>query len=104
MSVRTLLRQTVTLAAPATTDLYGKSTYGTAVSHPARVEPVSELTRDLRGKDVVVIADVYLNGDVTATHAYKLTLHDGTVPVIAAIDKHTDGRGNIRYTRIRCTR
>lgn len=104
MSLAGLLRQTVTIATASTKDVYGKATFATGVDYPARVEPVNELVRGANAKEVVVNADVYLAGDVTVTTTSSLTLPDGSVPVIVAVDKQTGGDGTVHHTRIRCTR
>jgi len=104
MSLVGLLRQSVAISSSSSKDVYGKSSWATATDYPARVEPVNELTRDANAREVTVYADVYLAGDADVTTASRISLPDGSIPIIVAVDKQTAGDGTVHHTRIRCAR
>ncbi|MGH9202205.1 MAG: hypothetical protein ACRD2A_13330 [Vicinamibacterales bacterium] len=91
--------QTVTWAALTGRDQYGVPTYGTATSVKAYVVPASMETRALvEERNVQTIA--YLLDAPNVAPEDKLTLPDGTSPVIVAVNRFFDERGNPYYTKV----
>lgn len=95
-----LLNQTVTIAAPSSTNVYGEVTHGTGSSVAARVEPRVEQVRTAEGAVVPSKAYVWMDGNVTVTTVSLLTLPDGSTPVILAVEKHTDETGAVDHTKV----
>ena len=102
MSLAGLLRQSVTVYAPASRDVYGKATWAAGVEYAARVEPSADLLRDASGKEVIVTANVIVSGEPDITTAHSVELPDGTTPVIVGVERNVDGQGRVLYTRVRC--
>jgi len=103
VSLAGLLRQSVTVYAPASRDVYGKATWAAGVEYAARVEPSADLLRDPSGKEVTVTANVILSGEPTIDTTYKIELPDGSTPVIVGVERNIDGQGRTHYTRVRCS-
>lgn len=80
-----LLNQHVTIAPATGVDTEGMRTYGTAVTYDALVIGKQKLVRDAQGRDVVSSAQVYVDGTAVVTAESKITLPDGTTPVILAV-------------------
>lgn len=98
-----MLHQFVYIAAPGSRDVYGKTTFGAAICYSARIEPSQELARSDTTEQANVTADVLINGDVPVTVHHKITLPDGTSPVITAVHKMPDSTGEIHHTKVRCS-
>lgn len=98
-----LLNQTITVSEPATSNLYGTATYGTAVTYQARVSPGgTKLVRGPDGRDNPVSATVYLNGLVPVSTRAQVTLPDGSQPVILSVARVYDVDGSVYATKIEC--
>lgn len=102
---RELFSETVTLFPPATTDKYGKRSFTASASVTACAHLVSEvrLSRDQDGREVVETGRVYLYGTYTVTNDYKITLSDGSSPVIIGVDNPHDQNGS-HHTVVRIGR
>jgi len=85
-----LLNQHVTIAPATGLDSEGMRTYGTAVTVDALVIGKQKLVLDSQGRDVVSSAQVYLDGTAVVTTESKITLPDGTTPVILAVSVYPD--------------
>lgn len=88
------LRQTVAIEPFSAYNDYGEPTYGTAVSNNARIVQKTKMVRDAGGKEVVSTTQIYVNGSATVATTSRITLPDGTKPLILAIDITPDARGN----------
>lgn len=95
----TLLNQTITLAPATGLDGYGKATYGTAVSVPALVEQRLKMIRDAQGREVVSSTQAFVDGTTVVTTESKITLPDGSTPVILAVASMPDVDGTI-YSKV----
>jgi len=92
-----MLNQTVKIAPLSSIDVNGKSIYGDDVNIPARVEYKTTRVLSGTGEDVISSTQTYVNGDVTVTTTSRITLPDGSTPLILKIDQHPDEDGNIYY-------
>jgi len=94
-----MMNDTVTIQARSTTNQYGQRTWGTAADYVGRVSYQTRLTKDMEGRQRVSSGRVYLHDAYPSigTDA-KLTLPDGTVPIITAIETFTDTAGDHHTT------
>ena len=90
-----MFTDTVTINAGSAIDKYGKRTYGgTQSSIQARVIYETKLMKNMEGQDIVSAGRVLLYGPYTGiTLADKLTLPNGTTPVIVSIETKQDTAG-----------
>jgi hypothetical protein len=84
---------TVSHAALASRDGYGKPTFGTATSYSARVLNRHVLVKDRQGREVIARTVVWLAGTPTIDPEDRVTLADGTTPPILAVEKYPDEAG-----------
>jgi len=85
-----MLTETVIHRSCTGQDAYGKPTYGGAVNRPARIAYQLTTVMTAQGGERVSTTVVYCDGDFAITLRDKLTLPDGTSPVIQAIYSPTD--------------
>lgn len=82
---------TVTIAPFSSLDAGGAASYGTAVSYPAWVERTTTLVKDQTGREVLSTTQLYLapsSGSLPGvTVKDRVTLDDGTVPTVLAVEK-----------------
>jgi hypothetical protein len=95
-----LLNQSVTIATATMTNVYGEETFGAAATVAARVEPRIENVTTQDGEVEPSRAFVYMNGNVNVTTTSKVTLPDGSTPIILAVEKHTDEAGTVDHTKV----
>lgn len=97
-----LLNQSISLESFASINGYGDCSYNTAATYPARVERRVKVVRSLKGETVVSTACVFLDGSVSLDKLGRdrITLPDGTKPVILAIEDGVDGAGNTVYVEV----
>lgn len=89
-----MMPSTVTLNAVSSTDAYGKRTFsGTATSIQCRIQTARRLLITEDGKQIPVEGTVYCYGTSAATVNDKLTLPDGTVVPIVAVETRNDDTG-----------
>jgi len=89
-----MMPSTVTLNAVQTTDAYGKRTFsGTSTSIQCRIQTSRRLITSEDGKQIPVEGTVYCFGTSAATVNDKLTLPDGTVVPIVAVETKNDESG-----------
>jgi hypothetical protein len=74
--------QSVTIETPGIPDQYGNTSTGTATAYPAIVIQTNKLIRDREGNQVVSSCQVFLPSTVSVDPEAKITLPDGTQPVI----------------------
>ena len=92
-----LMPFTITYEAVATRDEYGKViTYATAVSYRARVTyKHMRVASRATGQDVIASIQVWLNGVISTINVDdRVTLPDGTTPLIVSWDLVSDETGN----------
>ena len=98
-----LMSQTVTIARRSSRDRYGKSTFGAAVSSPARFE-LSEKRRLLPNGDLVIIAGrVFLPADVSVDTDDRLT-YDSVNYRVFSVDTIAGGSGKTHHLELDVTR
>lgn len=87
-----MMPSTVTLNAVQTTDEYGKRTFsGASTSIQCRIQTSRRLIMSEDGKQIPVEGTVYCFGTSNATVNDKLTLPDGSVvPIIAVETKNNE--------------
>lgn len=75
-------------------DKYGKRGHEiTGAVYSARVQPTSRMTRDDQGREVAVVGDVYIYGAPAITTDHKISLPDGSTPVILGVRLVNDEKG-----------
>ena len=91
-----MMPDTITFNAGSAIDKYGKRTYGgTVTSASGRVVYETRLIKDTEGQDVVSAGRVYLYGPYSSlTLSDKITLPNGSTPVILSIETKKDTGGN----------
>lgn len=73
----------ITLAAVSSRDQYGKPTYGTAATYSARVNyKQTRIVNRTNGQDAIATGIVWISGTPTITIDDRITLPDGSTPVI----------------------
>jgi hypothetical protein len=86
-----MMPSTVTLNAVSTTDAYGRRTFsGTSQSIQCRIQTARRLITTEDGRQIPVEGTVYCYGTSSATVNDKLTLPDGTVVPIVAVETRND--------------
>ena len=105
-----LTNQTVTIAPWVSKDQYGDNTYGTAVTYKCREEATLRKILNRYGEEVINTSIVFLpptyidasgNRQTTTVGYYdKITLTNGSTPVILRIDKVPDLDGSTSYIEV----
>lgn len=86
-----MMPSTVSLNAVASTDAYGKRTFsGTTTSIQCRVQQTRRMVLTQDGQQIPVEGSVYCYGTSIATVNDKLTLPDGSVVPILAVETRND--------------
>jgi hypothetical protein len=95
-----MMPDTITFNATSATDKYGKKTFsGTNISVRCRLVDDTVLVKDSEGQDIVSVGRAYLAGDYsTLTLGHKITLPNGTTPVIVKIDSKNDTSATVHHT------
>lgn len=97
-----MMPDTVIFNAATATDKYGKKTFtgsGSNISAQARIMYDVKLIKNDLGQDVVTAGQAYLYGNFsTLTLSHKMTLPNGTSPVILKIDNKNDTSATIHHT------
>jgi hypothetical protein len=91
-----MMPDTITFNAGSSIDKYGKRTYGgTVTSARGRVIYDSKLIKNTEGQDIVSSGYVILYGPYASlTLGDKITLPNGTTPVMVSIETKKDTGGN----------
>jgi hypothetical protein len=93
-AVLLILNQSVTITAATGLDGNGMETYGTGVVVKAIVFHKQRLVIGPQGDSVVSTAQVYVDGPTAVTTSSKITLPDGTTPLILAVSTYPDQNGD----------
>jgi hypothetical protein len=96
-TITTSLQATITHAAFASDDGYGKPTYSTGVSRTAIVERRQKYVRTMAGDEKLSLAKLTFPYPVTINERDKITLPDSTVMPILRIDGVVDPTTNAEY-------
>lgn len=92
-ALRELFSDYVTLKPRSTIDQYGRPTFASGASVPARVEGQYEVVPSPDSRDKVQTGVAYLWGTPTVDTTYSMTLSDGSTVVIIAVDEEWDEDG-----------
>jgi hypothetical protein len=82
--------QSVTIETPGAYDDFGNPSTGTSTTYSAIVFQQNKLIRDRQGNQVVSSCQILLSGTVTLDPESKITLPDGTQPVILNVGSTPD--------------
>jgi hypothetical protein len=96
-ALREMLTDTITVAPVLSRDAYGVTTYGPAVSRPARIQRRMLTLFGATGRQIVPSTKIVLDGDVPISDMDQITLDDGTQPPIQGIETYTDEQGNLDH-------
>lgn len=96
MSFQGLLNQTVVIYNRGGFDRYGKGTFTTGASYPARVQPIKKDVLQPDGELVNLNLKVFLKGDVVVTNDDKLVYGGDSYKVITRREG-TLGNGTIHH-------
>lgn len=89
-----LMGSTVVVYEMSGLDKYGKRGHAlTGSIYSARVQPTSRMTRDAQGREVAVVGDIYICGAPAVTTDHKISLPDGSTPVILGVRVVNDEAG-----------
>lgn len=104
------VNQIVTIEPYISMDVNGKRTYGAAVSYSCREENVVRVIKNLQGENVVNTTCVFLppfyidaSGNqqpVTVGYYDRITLTNGTKPVILKVNSQPDIDGSTAYVEV----
>jgi hypothetical protein len=87
-SLQALCPNTITISPWSSADGYGKPTYGAAVTHTCLLVRTPKMIRTVTGQEKVSMAQIYLTSAPGTSVKDKVTLPDGTTPVILNIDTY----------------
>lgn len=91
---KALMPSSVVIYEMSGVDKYGKRGHSiTGAVYRARVQPVSRMTRDAQGREVAVTGEVYLYGAPAVTTDHKVSMPDGSTPVILGVRVVNDDTG-----------
>lgn len=96
---REMFPDTVTWAPLTSRDQYGTPTYGAGTAFDCRLVRRNTLVRDRQGQEVTSRAHVWLMGSPAVDSDDKLTLSDGSVPVIVSVERYQD-EGGSSHTKV----
>jgi len=86
-------KQTVTIEPFIGVNAYAEPQYGLPATYPAFVQRKTKLVRDRTGREVVSTAQMYLDGTVSVGVQDRITLPDGSQPVILSVEVLPDETG-----------
>jgi len=89
-----LMPHSVSVAHRASQDKYGAITYGSGTTWRARIQSKITLVRNSQGLEAVSRTQAYLAGVAHVGIRDRVTLPDGTAPVILAIATFPDEKGD----------
>lgn len=93
----TWFNQTVTIESFIGVNAYAEPQYDLPVQYPAFVQHKTKLVRDRFGQEVVSTAQVYLDSAVEIGGQDRITLPDGSQPVILSIEALPDETGAVHH-------
>jgi hypothetical protein len=86
-------RELITWAPQTGVDGYGQRLYGSVVSLPSRIDHSTRLVRDAQGEERVSSTQVYLATHEPIGVLDRITLPDGTTPLLLRVDRLADHQG-----------
>ncbi len=103
------MEQAVTIAPRTGQDVHAKPTFGTSVSHQARVVGEQNRVWDQRGREVISTKVILLDGGVAASPDVQVTLSTDDAlstetaalqPPVVAVGRYPDETGENHYTAL----
>lgn len=92
---------TVTRLSGVSTDGYGIPTYSTsALSRRCRVTEKQTLVRTIEGTQEIAKTVVWCRSTSTFSPSDKITLPDGTVPPLLAVEEYRDESGSLHHHKL----
>jgi len=88
-----MLTETITVYTRTGADSYGKPIFGGGVSYSCRIQWRNTLVRDARGEEVVASGNALLQGAPALSSDDKVTLPDGSEPLILTVTRAFDEEG-----------
>jgi len=76
-----------------TTEFYAQPSFGAPVSYRARVVRENRMVRSDTGEEQISRTHVWIFGIAGATPKDRITLPDGTQPLIMTVDRYPDENG-----------
>lgn len=101
-ALQALCPNTVTISPWGSADGYGKATYGTAVSHTCLLVKMPKMVRTVTGQERVSTAQIYLTSAPGTSVKDKVTLPDGTTPVILQVDTYPSDSETAYFEVVYC--
>ncbi|MGA9772359.1 MAG: hypothetical protein WBV94_25220 [Blastocatellia bacterium] len=89
-----MMPHTVTIEPFANQDEYSKASYGAPATFRCYVDFRPKMIRKIEGQEIVSSAQVYVGGVSGATVKARITLPDGSQPVILMVNKLSDEGGD----------
>jgi len=90
-----LMTQEVTWEPRTGLDEYSRPTYGAATAVRCRVVGRPRMTRDVDGQEVVSTTTIYCDGNPGISPVDRVTLPDGSQPVILRVESYPDENGQV---------
>jgi len=87
-ALQALCPNTITISPWSSADSYGKANYGTAVSHTCLLVRTPTMIRTVTGQEKVSMAQIYLTSAPGTSVKDRVTLPDGSTPVIMHVDTY----------------
>lgn len=91
---RDMMADTCQFSPLSSRDSYAVPTFGSATSFNCRLVRKNRMVRDAKGQIVVSTARVWLQGHPNITPEDRVTLSDGSNPVIVSVERESDEFGS----------
>lgn len=88
-----LMNQQVTVEPFASSNMYGEPAFGDAVTMQARIEGRPQMVRTATGEERVASAVVYVDSTPVVSPRDRVTLPDGSTPLVLSVIEMPDERG-----------
>jgi hypothetical protein len=100
--VRTLMFQSVTIEPYVSDDVHGQAVYDTGVLYKSRVTYRPRKVVDFRGEDIVSSVQVRFADQIVVDPRSRITLPNGSQPVILSIVRSPCDQPNHYHTMVMC--
>ena len=91
--LRALFLDTITVEPFIGRDQDGKPTFGGGVPYKCRIQNLTRAERDSGGEYLVNWATIYLDYSPAITGQDRITMPDGTTPIITEVNSSPDDKG-----------
>lgn len=92
-------KQTITIEPYSAMSAGGEPTYGASTTASCRIVQYEQKTIEVGGTPIVSSTQIYLPGDTTITKRDRITLPDGTKPVILKVES-IPGASGTTYLKV----